>query len=88
LPPAADYFARSFFPGTPFAGVLHDATMLSPFSAAFALPLEMSGLMKHTRLADTPIFVGHVAVQLLVMAVLLRLMMRVFRNRYDAAGGI
>jgi len=88
LPPAADYFARSFFPETPFAGVLHDATMLSPFSAAFALPLEMSGLMKHTRVADTPIFVGHMVVQLLVMAVLLRLMMRVFRNRYDAAGGI
>lgn len=88
VPPAADYFGRSFFPETPIAGVLHDATLLSPFSATFALPLEMSGLMKHTRPADTPIFVGHIVAQVLTMAILLRLMMRVFRNRYDAAGGI
>lgn len=88
LPPAADYFARSFFPETQVAGVFHDATMLSPFNAAFALPLEMSGTLRHSRPADPPIFVGHVVVQALVMLVLLRLMMRVFRNRYDAAGGI
>ncbi|MCE9605943.1 MAG: ABC transporter permease subunit [Planctomycetia bacterium] len=88
LGPAADYFGRSFFPETVLAQVLHALTAISPFSAAFSLPLEMSLLTKESRLADWPIFLGHLAFQAIFLALLLKLMMLIFRNRYDAAGGI
>jgi hypothetical protein len=88
LPPAADYFARAFFPETGLAHVVHASTAISPFSAVFSLPLEISRQSKETRFADWPIFIGHLAFQAVAVAIMLRLMMRVFRNRYDAAGGI
>jgi ABC-type transport system involved in multi-copper enzyme maturation permease subunit len=88
LPPAADYFGKAFFPQTMLADSLHAATAMSPFSAAFSLPLELARSTKNSRPADWPIFFGHLAFQTVAMGLLLVLMMRVFRNRYDAAGGI
>lgn len=88
LPPAADYFGRSFFPETKLAEVVHSSTAISPFSATFALPLHLRFSQNDSRPADWSIFFGHLAFQFVAVAILLRLMMRVFRNRYDAAGGI
>jgi ABC-type transport system involved in multi-copper enzyme maturation permease subunit len=86
LTPAADYFGRTFLPHAAAATVLRAASATSPFSAALALPLSTGG--DERRFADWPMFFGHLGFQAGVILVLAALMMRMFRNRYDAAGGI
>jgi ABC-type transport system involved in multi-copper enzyme maturation permease subunit len=87
LTPAADYFGRTFLPGSAAATALRTASATSPFAAALSLPLT-SNYEEMRRAADWPVFLGHVAFQAIVILVLVALMIRMFRNRYDAAGGI
>ncbi|MGC3970222.1 MAG: hypothetical protein QM775_23700 [Pirellulales bacterium] len=92
-PPAADYFMQSFVPDTPAARLAHQFTVTSPFAAVFALPLDvaqLAGLSTRipTQPAEWPIFLGYLATQAVIVLVLVRLIVRMFRNRYDAAAGI
>jgi hypothetical protein len=93
LPPAADYFAGTFLPDTPAASAVHTVAAASPVSAVFALPLDVNetgGLepraRKITRPGDWPLLAGYFAVQTILVLLLLALIGRMFRNRYDAAG--
>jgi ABC-type transport system involved in multi-copper enzyme maturation permease subunit len=87
LTPAADFFGRTFVPDSAAALVFHGATVTSPFAAAFALPLT-SEYEEMRRPADWPLFFAHLGFQWTVILVLVGMMIRMFRNRYDAAGGI
>jgi len=87
LTPAADYFGRTFLPGTAAAAVFHGASATSPFAAAFGLPLS-SNFEDMRRAADWPLVSANLGFQWLVILALVGLMIRMFRNRYDAAGGI
>ncbi len=94
LPPAADYFARTYLSETAAASAVHTAAAASPVSAVFAFPLEVeetgsveSRARKLNRPADWPLVAGYFAVQTILVLLLLALIGRMFRNRYDAAGG-
>lgn len=93
LPQAADYFMQSFLPESAAARVVHSGAMVSPFAAVFAMPLDLPDLGAGSarlvrRPADWPTIAGYFIVQALLVLVLLRLIVRMFRNRYDAAAGI
>lgn len=87
FPPAADVFARTFFPESWPAVVLHVLSIASPVAALFSVPLSFptpNGDGTIEQLADRPIFVGHVVFQLAAVTGLLIAVGRLFRNRYDA----
>lgn len=88
LVPAADFFAESLLGGTWLAGLLHVLTVVSPMSAVLSLPLEVveitqAGAPSAVRLADWPIFLGHIVFQLAAIGGLLSAAGRMFRRRYD-----
>lgn len=94
LPPAADYFARTYLSDTAAASVAHASAAASPVSAVFAFPLTFQDLnapntspSKIVRPADWPLVAGYFAAQAGLVLLLLALIVRTFRNRYDAAGG-
>ena len=58
----------------------------SPFSAAFALPLDVGTQDVPPRTGLLPLFYGHVAFTLLGNAVLLGIMMWLFKSRWRVAG--
>ena len=89
LTPAADYFARSFFPGTPLADALAWLSITSPAATLFYVPLEYTiatdGVVSLIgRAADWERFALHVGFQIAMLGTLLFATGRLFRQRYDA----
>lgn len=87
FPPAADLFARTFFPESWTAVVLHVSSLVSPISALLSVPLSFptpQGDATIEQAADWPIFIGHMVFQLAAIVGLLIAVGRLFRNRYDA----
>lgn len=89
LPPAAHLFAKTFFPQTIAATILHRLTFISPAATLFDVPLlyirdTETGTITLRQAADWPLVIAHFAFQILLTCVLLVLIGRLFRKRYDA----
>jgi ABC-type transport system involved in multi-copper enzyme maturation permease subunit len=87
-PLAAGYFATSFYQGTEGATVVERLGVLSPFSAAFALPLELpdsAGTLHSDATPNLAVFFGFVGWSILYNSALLLLMMRLFQFRWRVA---
>jgi ABC-type transport system involved in multi-copper enzyme maturation permease subunit len=87
-PVAAGYFAQSFFHDTGGATATEQFGVLSPFSATFALPLEMvdnDGKAHSDAAPNLAVFFGHVGWTLLYNGLLLLIMMRLFQVRWRVA---
>ncbi|HEX5103777.1 MAG TPA: ABC transporter permease subunit [Pirellulaceae bacterium] len=94
-PLAMNFFAQTFFrdhPNTPF---IEQLGMLSPFSAAFAVPLDMgltaaeagsTAAAEQQALGDWPLFLGYVVLTLGLNGMLLLVMMWLFNTRWRVAG--
>ncbi|TWT99219.1 ABC-2 family transporter protein [Botrimarina colliarenosi] len=92
-PLAGKYFADTFYRGTPAAEAVTAATAVSPFAAAFALPLDYdrekgfddpSG--EAAQAAGEPVlFFAHVAWSLLYNAALFGLLLWLFKARWRVA---
>ena len=80
-PVAALAFVRTFVPDSPAAGAVEAIQALSPFSAAFSLPLETS---KGSNLAtaDARVFFGFMAFGLLLNGTLLAAVTWLFKARW------
>ncbi len=89
-PTAVRFFADTFFHGTSQAAVADNIGMVSPFSATFALPLNIadeSRPMSATPAAtgDLRIFFGYVGWSILYNGALILVMMRLFQVRWRVA---
>jgi len=96
-PVAVKFFAQTFFQGTSEAAIANYVGMLSPFSATFALPLDVSGsegmtlnqadaaALAATTTANMRIFFGYIAWTIVYNTVLILLMMRLFQVRWRVA---
>jgi len=96
-PVAVKYFAQTFFQGTSEAAIASKVGVLSPFSATFALPLDVESsegaTLNSTEAAaaakaassDLRIFFGYVGWTILYNAVLILVMMRLFQVRWRVA---
>jgi ABC-type transport system involved in multi-copper enzyme maturation permease subunit len=87
-PVAAGYFAEAFFHETGGAMAAEQFGILSPFSATFALPLEMvdtKGAAHSDASPNLIVFFGHVGWSLLYNGLLLLVMMRLFQVRWRVA---
>jgi len=87
LTPIAATFADAFFAGSPAARALHWLSITSPAAAVFSVPLEFPATSNEAplvRVADWPIFVGHIAFQVVAIVASLVAIGVLFRNRYDA----
>jgi hypothetical protein len=83
-PVAMAFFAETFFGGTVGAQVVDSLGVLSPFSAVFALPLEIEDVSTGAS-ADLPQFFGYFGWSLLYNAALVAAMMRLFQVRWRVA---
>jgi ABC-type transport system involved in multi-copper enzyme maturation permease subunit len=86
-PLAGGYFASTFFSGTSGAQVVETLGVLSPFSAAFALPLNIAGAGQSaaasgSTLANLGAFFGHVLWAILYNGLLLAVITRLFQVRW------
>lgn len=81
-PPAASFFARTFFAGTSAPAVLENLGIISPFSAALGVPLEIDG--QHFG-GDWRLPIDHLAFALLLNLGLLATMSWLFRIRWRVA---
>ena len=87
-PPAARFFADTFFAGTASASEIRWLGVFSPFAATFALPLDAARMGEVTAVAgganpgDLPLFFGYVGTTLLFNGVLLLLMMWILQVRW------
>jgi ABC-type transport system involved in multi-copper enzyme maturation permease subunit len=89
-PVAMSYFAETFFGGTTGAGVVENLGILSPFSAAFALPLSISpdnapSSVMPAAAGDWSVFFGYVVWSVLYNGALLAGMVQLFRVRWRVA---
>jgi ABC-type transport system involved in multi-copper enzyme maturation permease subunit len=87
-PVAMAFFAKTFFGGTLGAAVVDKLGMLSPFSAVFALPLDVSGEdLNQTALAasNLPQFFGFIGWSVLYNGLLIVAMMQLFQVRWRVA---
>jgi ABC-type transport system involved in multi-copper enzyme maturation permease subunit len=96
-PVAVKFFAQTFFRGTSEAAIASKVGVLSPFSATFALPLDVSsaeGSMissseaaaaAQAAAADLWIFFGYIGWTILYNGVLILIMMRLFQVRWRVA---
>lgn len=88
-PVAMSSFAQTFFGGTSGAGVVEKLGILSPFSAAFALPLNISqetpSSIVTPVVGNWGIFFGYVAWSVLYNGVLLASMVQLFKVRWRVA---
>ena len=91
LPPAAGYFADTFFPGTPTAELIHVSSAMSPVAAAFSLPLDLpAGDSGQTPLISpsggsrlqTYLFFAYVPFTILEIAALFAAMIWLFNRRW------
>jgi ABC-type transport system involved in multi-copper enzyme maturation permease subunit len=89
-PLAAEFFAQTFFRDSTEAAAIDKLGVLSPFAAAFALPLAMESTDGSTKVAagvspNLWLFLGHVGWSLLYNGLLLVAMMRLFEVRWRVA---
>jgi len=89
-PVAMKFFAETFFKGTTQAAVAEKFGVISPFSATFALPLNIPEDEARTggvpaAEADLRVFFGFVGWALLYSTVLILAMMRLFEVRWRVA---
>ena len=88
-PVAVTFFAKTFFSGTAEAAAVDPLGVLSPFSAAFALPLDFADAEPPSAGPPTPsnlrVFFGYVGWSILYNAALVFLMMRLFEVRWRVA---
>jgi hypothetical protein len=86
---AVTFFAKTFYSGAPGAATVEQVGILSPFSAAFALPLDVSdGEQPDSSPAivgNLPIFFGYLGWSLLYNVALVVAMMRLFQVRWRVA---
>ncbi len=89
-PVAVKYFAQTFYQGTSQAEVASKVGVVSPFSAAFSLPLNVED---ETRPSATPpvvnsdlrVFFGYIGWSIVYNTVLVLMMMRLFQVRWRVA---
>jgi hypothetical protein len=89
-PVAVKFFAQTFYQGTSQAAVASKVGVLSPFSAAFSLPLNVED---EARPAATPplvtsdlrVFFGYIGWSIVYNTVLVLLMTRLFQARWRVA---
>jgi ABC-type transport system involved in multi-copper enzyme maturation permease subunit len=90
-PVAVKFFAETFYKGTSQAAVVEKAGVISPFSATFALPLniEEDNARSIGRVpvdnSDLRVFFGFVGWSILYCTVLILAMMRLFQVRWRVA---
>ena len=83
IPVAAAEFADTFYQAG--AGAFHEATFLSPFGAAFGLPLVHQGLSDRTRTGDWGIWLLFVAFDVTLVGSLIGAMLWLFKARWRVA---
>lgn len=86
-PVAVNFFAETFFQGTAGASLVDKLGVLSPFSAAFALPLKVSSESGSISIStpNVPIFFGYVGWSIVYNGLLLMAMIRLFEVRWRIA---
>lgn len=92
-PLAGRYFAETFYRGSPAAEAIGAAGAVSPFAAVFALPLSIdrvgswdNSAAEASQAAGEPVlFAAHLAWSVLFNAILLGLLMWLFRTRWRVA---
>ncbi len=84
-PLAVSYFAQRFFENTTATGVLQRLTFTSPFSAVFAVPLDID--RDAFKAASWTLFFSYMGFSLVASGGLVLAMIRLFRNRWRVAGG-
>ena len=86
LPLAADFFASTFFPDAPQTQWVKAAGLVSPFSAAFAVPLDfdMPGELVDPA-GRWPLYGGYMAFSSLLVSLLLVSMIWMFHTRWRVA---
>jgi ABC-type transport system involved in multi-copper enzyme maturation permease subunit len=81
MPLALMFFTETFLAGTPVAGIVAGCSFLSPFAAAFALPIDM-GLPDRPSKIDWPVFLAFVGFYALLIGGLLKSMAWLFNSRW------
>jgi ABC-type transport system involved in multi-copper enzyme maturation permease subunit len=87
-PLAMTYFADTFFSGSLGAAIVNKLGALSPFSAVFSLPLDVSGDDMNPTPAvvgNLPLFFGFVGWSILYNGLLILAMIRLFQVRWRVA---
>ncbi len=82
VPVAARVFTTTFAPGTPAAGAVKFFEAMSPFSAAFNLPLTLDDGATNVGRIDLRIFFGFVLYSVVYNCTLLLAMMQLFKVRW------
>ena len=90
-PVAVKFFAQTFYKGTPAADIADTAGVMSPFSATFALPLNIedddarSASSTLPASSDLRVFFGFILWAIVYSSALILLMMRLFQVRWRVA---
>jgi hypothetical protein len=93
-PLAANFFAQTFFPGSPATPIVQQAGMLSPFATTFSIPLDMETQDQELDTFGQPkvdlsknwwMFAGFVAVSAAENALLAGAMIWLFNTRWRVA---
>ena len=91
-PLAANFFAQTFFADQPAAQAAEAATAVSPFAAAFALPLDIDrgtegnlGAAKRQAAGNLPIFFGHLGWVMVYNVLVLLVIIWLFQSRWRVA---
>jgi ABC-type transport system involved in multi-copper enzyme maturation permease subunit len=87
-PVAITFFAETFFSGTSGAAIVDTLGMISPFSAVFALPLDVSGEDVNPNVlaaSNLPLFFGYIGWSVLYNGMLVLAMSRLFQVRWRVA---
>jgi len=83
-PPALEFFATTFFPDSAQSAYVHQLTALSPFAAAFSLPLSADGSNPELP-GDVSVFTTFVGVYVVLDLALLLGMLWQFERRWRVA---
>jgi hypothetical protein len=89
-PVAVKFFAQTFYQGTSQAAVASKVGVLSPFSAAFSLPLNVEEETHPSAVpaagnSDLRVFFGYIGWAIVYNTALVLLMMRLFQVRWRVA---
>ncbi|MFO0792237.1 MAG: ABC transporter permease subunit [Pirellulales bacterium] len=87
-PVAAKFFAQTFFQGTQKAAAAEKLGVMSPFSATFALPLDVQDDRTTAPApvdSDLPVFFGFIGWSVVYDTALVLMMMRLFQVRWRVA---
>jgi ABC-type transport system involved in multi-copper enzyme maturation permease subunit len=88
-PVAVKFFAETFFQGTSQAAIADKVGVLSPFSATFALPLDIADenrpAASGATASDLRVFFGYIGWTILYNGALILVMMRLFQVRWRVA---